>query len=94
MVTIVRPTRADEILASIARFLPSQRPARHAHMTTVLPVSRAPSKKRHLQCAGGKYLFASTPSGVYRFAFRGGEFIPSADPELIVTRHAAVPSRI
>ena len=29
-------------------------------------------------------LYASTPSGVYRFAFRGSELIPSVDPELIV----------
>jgi len=29
-------------------------------------------------------LYASTPSGVYRFAFRGGELIPSADPQVIV----------
>jgi len=30
------------------------------------------------------HLYASTPSGVYRFAFRGGELIPSAKPEAIV----------
>ncbi len=29
-------------------------------------------------------LYASTPSGVYRFAFRGTELVPSKDPELIV----------
>ena len=29
-------------------------------------------------------LYASTPSGVYRFAFRGAELIPSAEPEPIV----------
>ena len=29
-------------------------------------------------------LYASTPSGVYQFAFRGGELIPSADPQVIV----------
>jgi len=29
-------------------------------------------------------LYASTPSGVYRFAFRGGELVPSSEPEPIV----------
>src|SRR5262249_1297077 len=29
-------------------------------------------------------LYASTPSGVYRFTFRGRELVPSSDPELIV----------
>ena len=29
-------------------------------------------------------LYATTPSGVYRFTFRGTELIPSADPDLIV----------
>jgi glucose/arabinose dehydrogenase len=29
-------------------------------------------------------LYASTPSGIYRFSFRGSELIPSTDPELIV----------
>jgi glucose/arabinose dehydrogenase len=29
-------------------------------------------------------LYASTPSGVYRFTFRGNELVPSSDPELIV----------
>jgi glucose/arabinose dehydrogenase len=30
------------------------------------------------------HLYASTPSGVYRFAFRGSELIPSREPEAIV----------
>ena len=30
------------------------------------------------------HLYASTPSGVYRFAFRGAELVPSAEPEVIV----------
>lgn len=29
-------------------------------------------------------LYASTPSAVYRFAFRGNELVPSADPEVVV----------
>jgi glucose/arabinose dehydrogenase len=29
-------------------------------------------------------LYASTPSGVYRFTFRGNELVPSSEPELIV----------
>ena len=29
-------------------------------------------------------LYASTPSGVYRFAFRGNELSPSSEPELII----------
>lgn len=29
-------------------------------------------------------LYASTPSGVYRFTFRGNELVPSGEPELIV----------
>jgi len=30
------------------------------------------------------HLYASTPSGVYRFAFRGSELVPSDEPETIV----------
>lgn len=30
------------------------------------------------------WLYASTPSGVYRFIFRGTELVPSSEPELIV----------
>ena len=29
-------------------------------------------------------LYASTPSGVYRFTFRGNELVPSSEPDLIV----------
>ena len=34
-------------------------------------------------------LYAATPSAVYRFAFRGGELIPSGEPEAIVDGMAA-----
>jgi hypothetical protein len=33
----------------------------------------------------GDHLYASTPSSVYRFAFRGNELIPLGEPELIVS---------